>query len=135
MTRRYAHTPEAVAKREQRESDGWWIVLDARGKVIQAVRTNGCHPGLTRGGASNVMRTFAVPGRPDLATQIFDKGARRMVDDPAKVEARAVQAREADLAAMSRAEMLDSEILPAMRAMIEPLAAKIEELERRLNNE
>jgi hypothetical protein len=121
MTRGPDTSNQALARRDQREGAGWWVILDARGKVVQAVRTKGCHPGLMPGVESNVMRTFFVGNRPDLATDKFDKGQKRMVADAVRVEKRAEETRRAELSAM-----------PSVRDELDDYARRLTAIEQQL---
>lgn len=55
----------------------WWIVTDARGENPAALCSRS-HP------CSNVMRTFAISGRPDWQKQSWDHAARCLIDDDDK---------------------------------------------------
>lgn len=113
----------ALAKTAARGADGWWLILDARGVPLQAVKTKGGHPCYEPGEKFNVMRTFSVDRRPDLALESFDRHRRKLQPDAAKIAART--------SAPNTNPMVQQMIEQALAPLLERLAA----IEARLNGE
>lgn len=113
----------ALAKTAARNADGWWLILDVRGVPLQAVKTKGGHPCYEPGEKFNVMRTFSVNRRPDLALESFDRHTRSLKPDAAKIAARTAS----PSTNYSVQQMIDQAIAP--------LAARLAVIEAKLIGE